>query len=67
MHYIDSSNGATYSLETARWCGDGGAYLDLAAAPGLTRREIDASERSVWRYAKALLVDAADAVTLGEG
>jgi len=67
VNYIDSASGKTYPLETARWCGDGGAYLDLGAAPGLTRGEIDSSKRSVWRYARALLVDARDAVTLGEG
>ena len=67
MNYIDSASGKTYPLERARWCGDDGASLDLGAAPGLTRSEIDTSERSVWRYASALLVDAEDAVTLGEG
>ena len=67
MHYIDSSTGKTYPLDTARWCGDGGAHLNLGDAPGLTRRDINTSRRSVWRYAKALLVDEKDAVTLGEG
>ncbi len=67
MNYIDSTTGATYPLDKPRWCGDGGAYLNLGDAPGLTRDEIDTSRRSVWRYAKALLVDAKDAVTLGEG
>lgn len=67
MNYIDSATGATYPLDKPRWCGDGGAYLNLGDAPGLTRSEIDTSRRSVWRYAKALLVDASDAVTLGEG
>ena len=38
MHYIDSSTGKTYPLDTARWCGDGGAHLNLGDAPGLTRR-----------------------------
>ena len=67
MHYIDSATGATYPLDRARWCGDGGSYLNIADAPGLVRAEIDTSKRSVWRYAKALLVDGKDAVTLGEG
>jgi len=67
MHYIDSATGATYPLERARWCGDGGNHLNLADAPGLTRTEIETSRYSVWRYAKALLVDSTDAVTLGEG
>jgi threonine synthase len=67
VNYIDSATGASYPLDKPRWCGDGGAYLNLGDAPGLTRSEIDTSRRSVWRYAKALLVDAKDAVTLGEG
>ena len=67
MNYVDSATGATYSLDKPRWCGDGGAYLNLGDAPGLTRSEIDTSRRSVWRYAKALLVDDKEAVTLGEG
>ncbi|MEO7728276.1 MAG: threonine synthase [Burkholderiales bacterium] len=67
MNYIDAATGATYPLDKPRWCGDGGSYLNLGDATGLTRGEIDTSRRSVWRYAKALLVDSADAVTLGEG
>jgi len=67
MNYIDPSTGATYTLDTARWCADNGNYLNLGPAPGLRRGEIDASRYSVWRYAKALLVDVADAVTMGEG
>lgn len=67
MHYLDPSTGDTYPLAEPRWCADNGHYLDLGDAPGLTRNDIDRSERSVWRYAKALLVERADAVTLGEG
>jgi threonine synthase len=67
MHYIDPSTGATYALDKPRWCADNGHYLELGPAPGLTRDDIDPSRRSVWRYAKALLVDPAHAVTLGEG
>jgi threonine synthase len=67
MNYVDHATGATYSLDTARWCADNGNYLNLGPAPGLRRDEIDVSRYSVWRYAKALLVNAADAVTMGEG
>jgi len=67
MNYIDSANGAAYSDETARWCGDSGAYLNLAPGNGLRRGEIDHSERSVWRYAKAIAVNRSHAVSLGEG
>ncbi|OGA21170.1 MAG: pyridoxal-5'-phosphate-dependent protein subunit beta [Betaproteobacteria bacterium RIFCSPLOWO2_02_FULL_67_26] len=67
MHYIDSLTGATYPLEAPRWRGESGGHVNLGDAPGLARRDIDSSAHSLWRYRKALLVDAADAVTLGEG
>ena len=67
MHYIDSLTGATYPLDTPRWRGESGAHVNLGDAPGLVRRDIDPAVNSLWRYRKALLVDAADAVTLGEG
>jgi threonine synthase len=67
MHYVDSATGETYPLATPRWRGDSGAHLNLAEAPGLARADIDSAVNSLWRYRKALLVDAASAVTLGEG
>ena len=67
MHYIDPVTGARYPLDEARWRSDTGGYLNLAAAPGLRRQDIDPHRYSVWRYAKALLVDPRDAVSLGEG
>jgi threonine synthase len=67
MHYVDSITGATYPLAEPRWRGDSGGHLNLADAPGLSRNEIDTSINSLWRYRKALLADAAGAVTLGEG
>src|SRR5689334_6438316 len=67
MHYVDSISGAKYSLESPRWRGDSGGHLNLEDAPGLTRNDIDVSINSLWRYRKALLVDAASAVTMGEG
>ena len=67
MNYVDPSTGATYGLGTARWRSDTGGYLNLAPVPGLKRCDIDGRLHSVWRYAAALLVDPAHAVTLGEG
>lgn len=67
LSYVDPSTGRTYPLDEARWRGEGGHYLNLEPAPGLTRRDIDGSRFTVWRYAKALRVDAKDAVSLGEG
>lgn len=67
MNYIDSASAAQYPVERARWCGDSGAYLNLSPAPGMTRTDIDHRRHSVWRYARAIGVDARSAVTLGEG
>ena len=67
MTYIDSSSGAHYPADTARWCGDAGAYLNLAAGKGMTRDAINGELHSVWRYAQAIAVDPAAAVSLGEG
>src|SRR5574341_1303862 len=67
MHYVDTKTGATYPLSIPRGCGDSGAHVNLGAAPGLKRGDIDRSVHSLWRYRKGLLVDAASAVTMGEG
>ena len=67
MNYVDPSTGRTYPTTEARWCAENGHYLNLGPAPGLGRRDIETSRHSVWRYAKALLVSAEHAVSLGEG
>ena len=67
MRYVDPSTGDTYPLTEARWRADNGHYLNLTPAEGLRRKDIDASRHSVWRYARALLVGAEHAVSLGEG
>jgi len=67
VSYVDPSTGQLYPLTAARWRADNGHHLNLVPAPGLGRADIDASRRSVWRYARALRVDAAHAVSMGEG
>src|SRR5262245_53761768 len=67
MHYIDPSTGATYPLSEPRWRAESGHYVNLTPGPGLTRQDLDTARHSVWRYARALPVDVAHAVTLGEG
>src|SRR3990172_12233216 len=68
MHYVDPVTGATYALDTPRWCADDdGGYLNLGPSPGLRRAEIETRRYSVWRYAKALLVPERDGVSMGEG
>jgi threonine synthase len=67
VNYVDPSTGRTYPTAEARWCAENGHYLNLGPAPGLGRGDIDTSRHSVWRYARALLVGAEHAVSLGEG
>jgi threonine synthase len=67
VQYVDPSTGRSYPLTEARWRADNGHYLNLSPGPGLRRGDIDTARRSVWRYARALLVGAEHAVSLGEG
>ena len=67
MTYVDPSTGRLYPLDEPRWRADSGHHLNLGPGPGLGRGDIDTSRRSVWRYAKALLVGVEHAVTMGEG
>lgn len=67
MQFIDPATGASYSIDSPRWCSDNGGYLNLTPGAGLKRGDVDTSRRSVWRYAKAIAVDDKHAVTMGEG
>jgi threonine synthase len=67
MQYIDPATGASYSIDSPRWCSENGGYLNLTPGAGLKRGDIDTTRRSVWRYAKAIAVDDKYAVTMGEG
>ena len=67
MRYIEPESGKTYSVDEPRWRGDSGAYLNLTSGEGIKRKEIDVDRYSAWRYAAAIRVDPADAVSLGEG
>jgi threonine synthase len=66
LHYV-TEDGRTYPTDTPRWCGEDGAHLNLTPGAGLTRGEIVRERYTVWRYAAAIGVDAANAVSLGEG
>jgi threonine synthase len=66
MQFI-SSTGATYPIDAPRWCGDDGSHLNLTPGRGLRRGDIRSDRYSVWRYAAAIEIDDAHAVSLGEG
>lgn len=65
--YIDPRNGRTYPLDRPRWCSDERAPLLITPGAGISRDEIDARTRSLWRYRAALPVEIARPITLGEG
>lgn len=66
MHAEDRS-GARYPLTSDRWRGDDGTPLTLSPMPAPTPETIRGKERSLWRYAAALPVEADQRVSLGEG
>ena len=65
--YLDPRTGATWTLEQPRWCGPDHAPLLLTPLPGITRADIDAGERSLWRYRKSFPMQAAEPISMGEG
>lgn len=65
--YVSSVSGERFALNEPRWCGPDGEPLSLSPGLGLRRDDIRTSDRSLWRYASALRVDAQRRVTLGEG
>jgi threonine synthase len=65
--YLDPHTGLIYPIAVPRWCGDDQAPLLLTDLPGITRAQIDTTERSLWRYRAALPVPCAEPISLGEG
>jgi threonine synthase len=67
VRYVDAADGSAYPVERPLWRSAGGSHLNLTPGAGLRRGDIDADCRSVWRYAAAIRVERAAAVSLGEG
>ncbi len=65
--YVDPENGITYPLTQARWRSDQGRALMITPVPGMGKSEIDAGNRSIWRYRAALPLPITAPVSLGEG
>ena len=64
-HLYDRS-GIPYPVDDVRWRGDDGSPLMVSALAGITRDDVDRSERSHWRYAAALPLPLTR-LSLGEG
>jgi threonine synthase len=65
--YLDPRSGATFPLDTPRWCGPGQEPLLLTALPGMTRDRIDTAAHSLWRYRAALPFQVDAPISMGEG
>jgi threonine synthase len=65
--FIDPATGQTYPLDGSLWRAPNGNPLMISDLPGITRAEIDAANRSIWRYAEALPIEISNPISLGEG
>jgi len=66
-HYIDPRTGRTHGLLERRWRSDDGHPMMITPLPGISRDDIDARVRSLWRYRAALPVAIERPASLGEG
>lgn len=65
--FLDPRTGQYFPLQSLAWRSPEGHPLMMTPMKGLTRGQIRRDHRSIWRYAAALPVDPAGAVSLGEG
>jgi threonine synthase len=65
--YLYDRSGTRYAIDESRWRGDDGTPLMVSALGGITRDDVDLSERSQWRYRAALPLKVEHPVSLGEG
>jgi threonine synthase len=65
--YLNPRTGETFSIDQPRWQAPDGSPLLLTPLPGLTRADIVAADKSLWRYRAALPVPVAAPITMGEG
>jgi threonine synthase len=65
--YVDPRNGDLYPLEPPRWRSADGTPLLVTSGPGLSRDDIELGARSLWRYRRALPVEVAGPISMGEG
>jgi threonine synthase len=66
VRYV-SRSGATFPVTSPLWRAPDGSPLSLSPGAGLSRAQIVSGDRSLWRYAAAIRVDASLRISLGEG
>ena len=54
-------------LEQPRWCSDDRRPLLVTPQPGISRDDIDSSDKTLWRYRAALPLDIPAPISMGEG
>lgn len=64
---VNTRDGTRYDIFEPMWRAPCGAPLMVAELGGISRSEIDKSERSIWRYKASLPVEIEKPVSLGEG
>lgn len=67
VQYISPVTGQRFAVDTPMWRDQGGSHLNLTLGHGLAPTDIVGHERSLWRYASAIRVDAKSRISLGEG
>ena len=65
--YLDTDTGKRLPLDTPLWRSPSGRPLMITQLPGITRNDIDRTQRSLWRYAKSLPLRVTNPISLGEG
>lgn len=65
--YIDPVSNETFPIDTTTWRAPSGRPLMMTPLPGITRDQIDQSERSIWRYTEAMPMKVENPVSMGEG
>lgn len=65
--FLYDRSGRHYALTDPRWRGDDGSPLALSPLPGLTPDQVITAEHSLWRYQRAIPVDARYRLSIGEG
>lgn len=65
--YVEPISGSLYPLDKPRWCSDDRRPMLVTPQPGISRDDIDSSDKTLWRYRAALPLDIASPISLGEG
>lgn len=67
MLLVNPRDGSRYDICVPRWRSPCGAPLMVDELAGISRTDIDQTERSIWRYRASLPVEIEKPVSMGEG